>query len=369
LVLLIGERIVPRPLPVYHHSVAATVGLPAKILFWLILGTLSVFFAEVAGGSAPFPFFDAWGLCTVLPLYTLHIVFLAFAVVRPGRRIGLPALFCAGAVFGLYEAYITKVIWDPTWGERGLAVGGVFLAQTAMLVLYWHPFMAFIVPLMAGELLATSSLLMLNALPAFLGRALRKRRLFVVAAAAAAVIGASKAVNSPAPWHAAASVLSSASVPALLILLWLRLPGGDRRRGLGLRDLLPDGRQGLVIGLLLAGFYVATGILIRPASMPRTIVPHLSVGALYAVFGGLALGALLRAPRRASAAPSAGLQPARGRFAAVAAVFVACLAAVSAALSPLKNAAGALALVAGLAGMAAGLAITAAAVVAAIRPS
>ena len=351
----------------------AAARLRTKLFFWLILGTLSVFFAEVAGGSAPFPFFDAWGLYAVLPLYTLHIVFLAFAVIRPTRRIPFTALFSAGAVFGLYEAYITKVIWDPTWGEKGLAVGGVYLAQTAMLVLYWHPFMAFLVPLLAGELLLTSSTEILGALPAFLDRALRTRWAFAAALFAAAFIGVSKAVDSPTPPHALLSVFSSAAVPALLIFLWLRAPGGKRRAGLTLRDLLPDCRQGLVIGLLLAAFYAVTGILIRPGSMPRTIVPHLSVWALYALFCGLAVGVLLRAARRDPAAPyaaaPAAAPPARGRLLTAAAVFVASLAAVSAALSPFKAAAGALAMAAGLAGMAAGLAITVLALVAVIRRS
>ena len=69
---------------------AAAVRLRTKLFFWLILGTLSVFFAEVAGGSAPFPFYDAWGLYAVLPLYTLHIVFLAFAVMRPPAALPSP---------------------------------------------------------------------------------------------------------------------------------------------------------------------------------------------------------------------------------------------------------------------------------------
>ncbi|OHD74033.1 MAG: hypothetical protein A2177_14650 [Spirochaetes bacterium RBG_13_68_11] len=352
---------------------AAVVHLRTKLFCWLILGTLSVFFAEVAGGSAPFPFYDAWGLYAVLPLYTLHIVFLAFAVMRPARRVPFTALFCAGAVFGLYEAYITKVIWDPTWGEKGLAVGGVYVAQTAMLVLYWHPFMAFLAPLLAGELLLTSSSETLEALPAFLGRAMRTRRVFIAVVAAAVFIGVSKAVNSPTPLAALASILSSAAVPGLLVFLWLRAPGGAQRAGLTLRDLLPDGRQGLVIGVLLAAFTVATGLLIRSEAMPRTIVPHLSVWALYALFCGLAVGVLLRAARRDSAAPYAATPaaalPARGRLMAAAAVFVASLAAVSAALSPFKAAAGALAMAAGLAGMAAGLAITVAAMVAVIRRS
>jgi hypothetical protein len=219
--------------------VTAAVRLPTKLFSWLIHGTLSVLFAEVAGGSAPFPFFDAWGLYAVLPLYTLHIVFLSFVVLRPGRRVPFTALFSAGAVFGLYEAYITKVIWDPTWGEKELAIGGVYLAQTAILVLYWHPFMAFLAPLLAGELLLTSSTEVLDALPAFLGRALRTRRVF------------------------------AAAVPGLLVFLWLRAPGGKRRAGLTLCDLLPDGRQELVVGLLLAAFYAATGLLIRPESVVR----------------------------------------------------------------------------------------------------
>jgi hypothetical protein len=350
---------------------AATVRLRTKLFAWLILGTLSVFFAEVAGGSAPFPFYDAWGLYAVLPLYSLHIVFLAFAVMRPVRRVPFTALFSAGAVFGLYEAYITKVIWDPTWGEKGLAVGGVYLAQTAMLVLSWHPFMAFLAPLLAGELLLTSSAETLDALPGPVARALRTRWIFAAAAGGAAFIGVSKAVNSPTPGHALASILCSAAVPGFLVLLWLRAPGGTRRAELALRDLLPDGRQGLVIGVLLAAFYAVTGLFIRPEAMPRTMVPHLSVWALYAVFCGLAIGVLVRAARRGSpspcAAPPAVSRAPRARLLAAAAVFVACLAAFAAALAPFKAAAGALAMAAGLLGMASGLAVTVAAMVAAIR--
>jgi hypothetical protein len=308
---------------------AAAVRLRTKLFSWLILGTLSVFFAEVAGGSAPFPFYDAWGLYAVLPLYTLHIVFLAFAVMRPARRVPFTALFCAGAVFGLYEAYITKVIWDPTWGEKGLAVGGCTSRRPRC-------------SSCTGTRSWPSSRRCLRA--SCCSRRPRRR------------------------WR---RCRRSSAVPGLLVFLWLRAPGGTQRAGLTLRDLLPDGWQGLVIGVLLAAFYVATGLLIRPEAIPCTIVPHLSVWALYALFCGLAVGVLLRAMRKDSTVPCAATPaaalPARGRLIAAAAAFVASLAAVSAALSPFKAAAGALAMVAGLAGMAAGLAITVAALVAVIR--
>jgi hypothetical protein len=184
---------------------------------------------------------------------------------------------------------------------------------------------------------------------------------------AAAFVGVSKAVNSPTPRHALASVLAGAAVPALLVLLWHVAPGGRRRGSLALRDLLPDRRQGLVLGALLAAYYLVAGIFIRPGSLPRSIVPHVSVWVLYAVFGGLAVAVTLRTPRGTMPAPAA--LTARARIAASAAVLVGSLAAISAALAPSKEAAGALSLIAGLVGMAAGSALTAAALVAAVRRS
>ena len=82
----------------------------AKYLFWLIMGALSTVLAEVVAGSSPFPFFDAWGILVVFPLYTLHILVLSYIVFRKCVPT-LKNLFLAGALFGLYEAYITKVLW------------------------------------------------------------------------------------------------------------------------------------------------------------------------------------------------------------------------------------------------------------------
>ena len=43
-------------------------------LYWLILAALSTFCAEVFSGSDMFPFFSAWGLLVVVPLYGLHTI-------------------------------------------------------------------------------------------------------------------------------------------------------------------------------------------------------------------------------------------------------------------------------------------------------
>ncbi|MFB0504573.1 MAG: hypothetical protein ACETWE_12125, partial [Candidatus Bathyarchaeia archaeon] len=57
-------------------------GKPPRLFFWIILGTLSTFFAEVLSGSDLFPFFHWWGLLVTTPLYTLHILVLSYVVFR-----------------------------------------------------------------------------------------------------------------------------------------------------------------------------------------------------------------------------------------------------------------------------------------------
>jgi len=79
----------------------------------------------------PVAFFNAWGILVVFPLYTLHTLVLAFLFFRR-KQISLPVLFLAGMLFGLYEAYITKVLWNPTWGDAHIMVAGLAVVQTAV---------------------------------------------------------------------------------------------------------------------------------------------------------------------------------------------------------------------------------------------
>src|SRR5689334_7015492 len=89
--------------------------LRTKIIFWILLGVLSVIFAEVVSYSSPSPFFDAWVMLFTYPLYTLQTLVLASLIFRK-HRVSWHILFLAGAIFGMYEAYVTKVLWNPTWG-------------------------------------------------------------------------------------------------------------------------------------------------------------------------------------------------------------------------------------------------------------
>jgi hypothetical protein len=274
--------------PELPHPPRADAPLPTlgqKLLFWLLLGVTSVIFAEVVSFSAPFPFFDPWGLLVVLPLYTLHLLVLAWVAFR-SRRITFGRLFFAGALLGMYEAYITKVLWHPTWSlaELPWTFGGIYVAHTAILVLFWHPLMAFILPLVVAEGLFTSSSETRSLMPKLLRRLAPERALPLGVALLALFCGLYQGSNSPA---AAASLLSGAGAALIfytLSLLWWRRAGKHRYT---LRSLLPSRGQGVGLSVLLLALYLILGAVIAPEALPRPPLPHLTVWGIYLLLMGL----------------------------------------------------------------------------------
>ena len=272
---------------------AAVVSATVKLLFWILLGSFSVILAEVVSFSSPFAFFNAWGILVVFPLYTLHTLVLAFLIFRR-KQISLPILFLAGMLFGLYEAYITKVLWNPTWGDAHIMLGGVAVVQTAVLVLFWHPFMAFILPVILAENLFTCSNETFLALPAKLQSILRSRRGRIASLVAfAAYCGIYQGTNAPSPWTALLSGISAAAVFGGLAVWWSVI---QRRHAFTFRQLLPAGKEAAVLAGLLGVLYLLNGLFTRPEAMPHTIGPHLTIWALYALAILLLLANLKNAP-------------------------------------------------------------------------
>jgi hypothetical protein len=100
------------------------------LLYWLLLGTLSVVLAEGVSFSFPLPFFSLYGLLVVYPLYTLHALVLC-SLIFGQKRASIPLLYLAGMLVGLYEAYMTKVLWLPTWGQEWtFIIGGAYMMHT-----------------------------------------------------------------------------------------------------------------------------------------------------------------------------------------------------------------------------------------------
>jgi hypothetical protein len=266
--------------------------LCTKLLFWFILSALSVFFAEVVSGSSPFPFlspFDLsmiWGWCVLMPLYGLHTLVLASVVFNWGRP-RFYAIFLAGVIFGLYEAYITKVLWGPPWGAPIISAGGVAVVELAVLALFWHPFMSFAVPLSVAETVLTSSRDVIEGFPDKVKALLGKRgpALFLLFPLWAGL-------NHGGAGIVAASLSALISMVFLLALTatWKNLTAPN---AYPLRSLLPNRKQTGLLAVMLAILYVVLGAGIYPQRIPG-IAAQAPILMMYAAVIGLLLLAVLR---------------------------------------------------------------------------
>ncbi len=116
-----------------------------------------MFFAEVIAGSFPLWFLDPWGILVTFPLYLIHALFFLNLAFRT-ERTTLPQLYLWGVLFGLYESWITKVVFLGYPGEAAPilpVVAGIAWWEFFSVVLFWHPIMSFIVPILVFELLST----------------------------------------------------------------------------------------------------------------------------------------------------------------------------------------------------------------------
>ena len=213
-----------------------------KLLFWVILGVFSTFFAEVISGSTPFPFLPVlgiWGIIMVTPLYTTHILVFAYLVFRYGKP-RFHTLFLAGALFGNYEAYATGVLWAG-WGDPPpILISEVGVIETLVLVLFWHPVFAFIVPIILGEVALTRD----AGSTSDVARLTTRKSLIVMAVAA----GLFQSINMPSTAMALAVGVVNVAIVAVFIFLW-------RKRSFNrfsMEQLLPNKTQfRWILGIML----------------------------------------------------------------------------------------------------------------------
>lgn len=261
-----------------------------KLLFWLNLGVISTFFAEVISGSDMFPYFHLWGIVTVVPLYALHSLTLVTLVFRFGRPT-LPALYFAGTLFGLYEAYITKVLWNPPWnGTEAFKLADVAVFEVLVLVFFWHVWMSFILPLLAAETWLTNSNQILGCFPPRLQRFFSSPAGWLVIAVFG---GFFVSINAKSVGETLLSGLGVLGVLGVAGWLWRRLTRGETYT---LEELLPNRKEFRFLVLLLAGLYIFTGFFLRPEAYP-SIVGHLTIWVLYALLALLFWLALRRSKR------------------------------------------------------------------------
>jgi hypothetical protein len=206
------------------------------------------------------------------------------------------AVYLAGVIFGLYEAYITKVLWGPPWGAPILTVGGIAVVELAVISLFWHPFLSFAVPLSAAETTLTSSREVLDGFPARIKRLLAKRgwTLFVLFALWAGLNHGGAGIVS-----ASLSALISMTFLLALILIWRKRTAGT---SYPVRSLLPDKRQAVILAVPLVIIYIVLGVGINPQRIPG-IAAQAPIWVMYAVIIGLLVLAARRSRTDSGAGP------------------------------------------------------------------
>jgi hypothetical protein len=243
-----------------------------KWFFWIILGMLSTFFAEVTAGSTPLPFFSPVGLVLVFPLYFLHTLFF-FSVVWSFGRPTLGALYAAGMLFGMYEAYLTKVVWTSYSADGPMVtVAGIALFETLLLVLFWHSVLAFMLPVFIGETYLTRSRETVGLLP---GSVRKRGKMLLVLLLIWG--GLFTSVNSPSVMRSVLSTCGSGAVVLALMFVWRRT-GGNRY---AMRDLLPNRRGLVAIAAAMVLMYVGYTRILEWDKLPGW-GPQVTVWLIYA---------------------------------------------------------------------------------------
>jgi len=241
----------------------------------LLLGALSMLFAEVFSGASTLWFLDAWGLFLTYPLYLAHAIFLlnvAFLWKKTSPR----QLYFFGMLFGLYEALITKVLWFGYPASTGPMVGyffGIAWGEFLTLVLFYHPIMSFVVPVFVYELLSRD---VLPGHERFLQKDWKTFLLVIILI----VMGASFQSNG-AKYDVIRSVGSMGGSILIVVLLHVL------SKGKNLQSLVL-GKKGMTIALVyLFVLYGVTTAIIFPERLPKMILPYLLIFLWYMIAIGL----------------------------------------------------------------------------------
>ena len=254
-----------------------------KIVFILLAGSLSMFFAEALSGSSVLWFVTPWAWLVTFWLYLAHLLlFINLALIF--RRTSLTVLYLWGVLFGLHEAWITKVTWA---GYAGQAPGigkilGFAIPEFPLIVFFWHPVFSFILPVLAFEVLSGKT----NMLPGH-RRYLSKRPRNWLVALSAVLIGATF-LSMNAQGNLVATVVTIVGSVVIIGVLYLLSRGLSKISGMRFSiESLRLGKIGMFVLLVyLALLYVLAFVYILPerTASPLTILLTLGV---YTVIVGL----------------------------------------------------------------------------------
>ena len=233
----------------------------------LLIGLVVLICAEVfSGASIQVGMWAPWTWLMTYWLYFAHFFVLCTLAVWTGRT-SLGALYLWGVLFGLYESWITKVIWFGYGGDGNLALGsiGPYGYSEISMVLLFHPVASFILPLAVACVLSPPLRAWFPDVAWLTGRGAvaRAAQIYMVLS-----FSLTMAVNSGGPMHLAQNL--AVAVALLSIFLWLARPG---LAAIAAPGLVVMGRVGFVIAsTYLVALYGLTYRFIRPEGLPSVPV-------------------------------------------------------------------------------------------------
>jgi hypothetical protein len=318
-------------LPESGTSLDASAVLPSqnsqpKVLFArLLIGLIVLICAEVfSGASLHAGLWSPWTLLLTYWLYFAHFFLFTTLAARTGRT-SLSSLYLWGVLFGLYESWITKVIWHGYGGDGKLAMGhiGPYGFSEISMVFLFHPVISFILPLTVACLICPPLRRLFPELSWFTGRSWGARvvQIYLIFSLAPVM-----AMNSGGLVNLALNL--AFAIILLLALLRLARPALSNMEGSRIVVFGRRGFSGLCIYLAL--LYGVTYVYLRPEGLPS-----LPVQLFTFVFYGLAIAGLwLHGQREPLEAPRA---PVERRELHLVTVLFATLLAIALALSGLAQ--------------------------------
>jgi len=265
-----------------QNQINQSENLGSTVLFARILvGLIVLICAEVfSGASLRIGLWHPWTVLVTYWLYFAHFFFLTTLAVRTGRT-ALSSLYLWGVLFGLYESWITKVIWAGYNGD-GKALGhiGPYGFSEISMVFLFHPVASFILPLAVTCLLCPPLRRLFPELAWFTGKTTGAR---IVQAYLVLSFAPVMAMNSGGPVNLAMNL--AMAIILLLALLRLARPALSSSDG---RHIVVFGRRGFA-GLCgyLALLYGVSYVALRPEGRPSAGVQLFTF-----VFYGFAIAGL-----------------------------------------------------------------------------
>ena len=248
----------------------------------LLIGLIVLICAEVfSGASLRMGLWHPWTLLLTYWLYFTHYFLLTTLAVRTGRT-SLSALYLWGVLFGLYESWITKVIWSGYNADGKFAMGriGPYGFSEISMVFIFHPVASFILPLAVTCLLCPTLRRWFPDLAWFTGKT-RGARIVQVYLICSFV--PTMAMNSGGPLNLAANLV--VGIIGLLGLLRISQPALAWPDG---RRIVAFGRRGFAgLCVYLALLYGVAYVALRPEGRPS-----IGVQLFTFVFYGLAITSL-----------------------------------------------------------------------------